>query len=144
MLVRLTYASRAAAPLTQAIVADILEQSRRNNPLAGISGILCTSGVQFVQVLEGGRDPVCELYNRIVRDPRHSMVRLLGFEEITERRFGGWSMGQVDLVRVNPALLLKYGDTAEFNPFATSGRATMALLDELISAGAVITRVPQI
>lgn len=140
MLVRLLYASRAAAPLTTVVVTDILEQSRRNNPLAGITGVLCASGVQFVQVLEGGRDRVCDLFNAIARDPRHTTVRLLAFDEIAERRFGGWSMGQVDLVRVNPGLLLKYGETAELNPFAISGRATLALLEELIAAGSVIAR----
>jgi hypothetical protein len=28
-----------------------------------------------MQVLEGGRDEVCELYNTIVRDERHHQVR---------------------------------------------------------------------
>jgi hypothetical protein len=72
MLVRLLYASRAAAPPTLAIVDEILQQSRRNNPQRGITGILCYSGDLFVQVLEGGRDEVCELFDTIVRDPRHA------------------------------------------------------------------------
>jgi hypothetical protein len=62
-------AGRAAAPLTAAVVDSILEQSRRNNPKAGITGILCFSDDLFVQVLEGGRDDVCELYNTIARAP---------------------------------------------------------------------------
>ena len=140
MLVRLLYASRAAEPLTEAVVESILQESRRNNPPLGITGILCYGGDLFIQVLEGGRDPVCELYHAIVRDPRHAQVRLLLFEEIGERRFGGWTMGYVDVRRVSPAVLLKYGERSELNPFANSGRAALALLDELIATGAVVSR----
>ena len=61
---------------------SILEQSRAHNPQLGITGILCYSDDLFIQVLEGGRDEVCELYNTIVRDDRHQQVRILSFEEI--------------------------------------------------------------
>lgn len=140
MLVRLLYASRAAAPLTESVIADILAQSRRNNPRQGITGILCCSGEQFMQVLEGGRDEVCELFNAIVRDSRHAKVRILSYEEIAERRFGGWTMGQADIGKVNPSLLLKYAEKAELNPFVSSGRTALALLEELIATGAVASR----
>jgi hypothetical protein len=140
MLVRLLYASRATAPLKAAVQDSILEQSRRHNPARGITGILCYSDDLFLQVLEGSRDEVCELYNTIVRDQRHQDVRILSFEEIRERRFGHWTMGHVNLAKVNPSLLLKYGERAELNPFATSGHATMALLEELIAAALVVGR----
>jgi len=141
MMVRCVYASRAATALTSPMVEDILERSRINNPANGITGILCYSGDVFIQVLEGGRDEVCELYNSIARDARHSNVRLLMFEEIRERKFCNWTMGHVDLSKVNPGLLLKYHEKAALNPFATSGQATMALLDELVATAAVHTRV---
>lgn len=140
MLVRLLYASRAAAPLTESVIGGILEQSRRNNPPRGITGILCHGTEQFIQVLEGGRDEVCELYNALTRDPRHAQVRILFYEEIAERRFSGWTMGRVDIERVNPTLLLKYAEKAELNPFTGSGRASMALIEELIASGAVASR----
>ncbi len=139
MLVRCLYASRASAPLGP-MVDSILEQSRRNNLRLGITGMLCVSDDIFIQVLEGGRDEVCELFNTIVRDPRHSQVRILVFEEISERRFANWTMGQVNVAKVNPALLLKYSDRATLNPFACSGRATMALLDELVATATMTGR----
>ena len=137
MLVRLLYASRATRPITPAAHESILEQSRAHNPKLGITGVLCYSDAVFIQVLEGGRDEVCELYNTIARDDRHQNVRILSFEEIRERRFGNWTMGQVNLAKVNPSLLLKYGERAELNPFICSGQALMALLEELISAALV-------
>jgi hypothetical protein len=140
MLVRLLYASRATTPADPTVHESILDQSRQHNPKAGITGVLCFSEELFIQVLEGGRDEVCELYNTIARDSRHQQVRILSFEEIRERRFGNWTMGQVNLAKVNPSLLLKYGERAELNPFAGSGHATMALLDELISTALVVGR----
>ncbi len=140
MLVRLLYASRATAPLSTTIVDSILAQSRENNSPQGITGILCFSDDLFIQVLEGGRDEVCELYNRIVRDERHRDVRILIYEEISERRFGGWTMGQVNIAKVNPSLLLKYSEKAALNPFTCSGLASMALLDELIATASVVNR----
>jgi hypothetical protein len=137
MLVRLLYASRAVAPLTDPVIDSILEQSLWNNPGRGITGILCHSADLFIQVLEGGRDEVCELYNAIARDPRHANVRILAYEEVAERRFGGWTMGRVDVTKVNRSLLLKYAEKAELDPFTGSGRASMALLDELIATGLV-------
>jgi Sensors of blue-light using FAD len=140
MLVRLVYASRAAAPAVSATVDSILVQSRRNNPPLGVTGILCFSDDLFIQVLEGGRDEVCELYNRITRDPRHQQVRILVYEEIAERRFGGWTMGQVDVRKINAALLLKYSEKAVLDPFRGSGNASLKLLDELIATGSVLSR----
>jgi hypothetical protein len=138
MLVRLMYASRAAKPLDPEELAAILRQSRQGNPKVGITGLLCNSGELFLQVLEGGRAPVNKLYNRIAADPRHTDVVLLNYEEIGERRFAGWAMGQVQLSRLNPALLLKYSESAALDPYAVSGRSAAALFDELVATAAIM------
>jgi hypothetical protein len=140
MLVRCLYASRAAVPIVPSVVDSILEQSRRNNPLRGITGMLCYTNDLFVQVLEGGRNEVCGLFGAIVRDERHSDVQILIFEEISERLFGSWTMGRVEVAKANQALLLKYSEKAELDPFACPGRATMALLNELVATGCVTSR----
>jgi Sensors of blue-light using FAD len=137
VLVRCLYASHAVGRVSAETVDAILEQSRRNNPKAGITGMLCFTDDVFIQVIEGGRDPVCELFNAIVRDERHSGVRLLLFEEIAERSFGVWTMGKVDFARTNQALLLKYFEKAALDPFAASGHATLSLLSELIRSGSI-------
>ena len=91
MLVRCLYASRATAeyPISK-LVESVVNASRANNPAKGITGFLCMSGSTFVQVLEGGRDEVCELFNAIIRDPRHENIRVLAYEEIRQRKFGSW------------------------------------------------------
>jgi hypothetical protein len=140
MLVRLLYASRATAPLTPDVIDQILADSRKRNPPLGVTGLLCYSGDIFLQVLEGGREVVNQLYNGITRDARHQEVTLLHYEEITERRFAGWTMGQVNLTRVNPSILLKYSERPVLDPYAVSGAVSMALLDELIATAAIVSR----
>lgn len=140
MLVRLLYASRAREAVTQATIDSIMQQSREHNPAAGITGVLCFGGDVYMQVLEGGRAAVNALYNRIVADARHQQVMLLHYEEVGERRFASWTMGQVNLAKVNPSTLLKYLEKAELDPFAVSGKASLALLEELIATAAIVCR----
>jgi hypothetical protein len=137
MLVRLMYASRAAKPLDGEELTQILKQSRANNARSGVTGLLCTSGDLFLQVLEGGRPAVNALYARLVTDPRHAAVTLLAYDEISERRFAVWAMGGVNLTRLNPAVLLKYAESATLDPFSMTGAATAALFDELVATASV-------
>ena len=140
MLVRCLYASRPTPALDAAGLDSILRQSRKNNPPLGVTGMLCVAEDLFIQVLEGGRDEVCDLYNAIVGDPRHQQVRMLIYEEISERRFGNWTMGQVSIAKLNPSLLLKYFKRVELDPFDGSGQATMSLLGELVASASVANR----
>lgn len=138
MLVRLLYASRANDSVDQTALTEILSKSRANNPGQGITGVLCFSGGTFLQVLEGGRMPVNRLYSHIVSDNRHRDVVLLSYEEIQERRFANWSMGQVNLGRINPALLIKYSENAVLDPYAVSGKASMAMFEEMIATASIM------
>jgi hypothetical protein len=139
MLVRLLYASRAVDPHPD-VIESILAQSRQFNPSTGITGILVYGGGIFLQAIEGGREAVSELYGHIQKDARHKQVVLLHYEEISERRFGGWTMGQVDVARVNTNILLKYSERAELDPYSVSGQVSLALLEELMATASIIGR----
>lgn len=139
MLVRLLYASRAINPEPEAIEA-ILAQSRQFNPASGITGILCYGGGIFLQAIEGGRNAISDLYGHIQKDVRHKDVVLLQYEEISERRFSGWTMGQVNIEKINSSILLKYSEKPELDPYSTSGVVSMALLEELMATACIIGR----
>lgn len=139
MLVRLLYASRAIDTSPDAIEA-ILVQSRQHNPECGITGILCYGGGIFLQAIEGGRMAISELYGHIQRDRRHKDVVLLHYEEISERRFAGWTMGEVNMSRINASILLKYAEKPELDPYSVSGRVSLALLEELMATASIIGR----
>ena len=140
MLVRLLYCSRSVDTSPDAIEA-ILSQSRQHNPVSGITGILCYGGGIFLQAIEGGRMQVSDLFGHIMKDARHKDVSVLHFEEIEERRFGGWSMGTVNVSKVNHSILLKYSEKPELDPYAVSGRVSLALLEDLMASAQICGRV---
>jgi hypothetical protein len=137
------YASRAAGSVDADALATILRQSKENNPRSGVTGVLCfcSNARVFLQVLEGGRGAVSAVYNRIAQDPRHADVVLLSYEEIGERNFASWSMGQVNMSRLNPALVLKYSENAVLDPYAVSGQASLALFNELVATASIGVQV---
>ena len=140
MLVRLLYVSRAVQPESTDAIHAILASARQHNLNNGITGILCYGGGVFLQAIEGGRQAVNRLYNQIIEDPRHQDVELLHYEEISERRFGGWTMGQVNLSKLNTSIVLKYSEKPEFDPYSVSGKVSLALLEELMATASIIGR----
>ena len=140
MLVRLLYVSRAVDPEDTKAIQSILDSARDHNLSNGITGILCYGGGIYLQAIEGGRMQVNELYGHIVRDDRHKDVALLHYEEITERRFSGWTMGQVNMSKINTNILLKYAERPELDPYSVSGKVSLALLEELMATASIIGR----
>lgn len=140
MLVRLLYASRVSDGNMCDTVQSIMQQSRQHNPLHGITGVLCHTDAVFMQVLEGGRKAVNTLYSHILRDPRHTDVILLDYEEIGERRYAGWTMGQANMNKINPSILLKYSPLPELNPHEMSGKTLLSLIDELMATASIVGR----
>lgn len=93
MLRQIIYASERTGDGSAAEeLRRILEQSRHNNALDGVTGLLWSDGRRFMQVLEGPEDSVGPTYSRIAADPRHRDVALLSDRSLDEREFGYWSM----------------------------------------------------
>lgn len=139
MLVRLLYVSRAADAALKDL-DNILQHARTYNAEHGITGTLCYSSNVFMQVLEGSRTEVNRLYATILRDPHHSDVELLHYEEISERCYSSWTMGRVDISRLNTSTVLKYSEGADFNPYANSGKMALAMLQELVATANIVGR----
>jgi Sensors of blue-light using FAD len=93
----LIYVSAARRPFDTAQLAAVLEQSRRNNAKVGVTGILLYEGGSFLQVLEGEREVVEALYQRVAGDDRHYRLQRLRARPIATRSFAAWTMGFVSL-----------------------------------------------
>lgn len=90
---RLTYASRAARPLSAEDLSAVALSAQRNNVRLGVGGLLIFCAGEFLQVLEGARATIEALYLAIERDPRHRDVTLIASESAPDRLFPDWSMG---------------------------------------------------
>ncbi len=88
----LVYFSTSFGLFDEETIASILQQSRRNNAKAGITGLLLYMNGSIIQVLEGEKEAIEALYKRISRDERHTHVVCVLNRPIKERLFDRWSM----------------------------------------------------
>ena len=80
-----------------ASVREILEAARANNAQAGVTGALIFNSGCFAQVLEGSREKLAEIFERIQCDPRHTEVQVLEYAPISQRAFPNWSMAFIGI-----------------------------------------------
>mgnify|MGYP006202469355 CR=1 FL=1 len=102
-----------------------------NNPGKGLTGILCCNADIFLQALEGPRDQVNALYNRLADDSRHKDLCILDYAEIDVRHYSNWSMGWAGAKQANRELFLKYSSSDRFDPFNMSAVQVAGLLQAL-------------
>ncbi len=75
MLTRLIYASEITTPLTSSAVQEIVDKARAANQRRQLTGMLAFDSRSFLQVLEGRREAVSQLFCQIAADPRHQRVQ---------------------------------------------------------------------
>ena len=86
------YVSRASQTFDADARRKLLQQSQTDNRAAGISGCLLVKGDCFMQLLEGTREQLTTLLDRIRRDPRHQDLRIIAEGPIRRRAFTDWGM----------------------------------------------------
>jgi hypothetical protein len=55
--------------------------------------MLCYESLYFLQVLEGDKNLVHDLYEKISKDERHEGIEVVSEEIIRQRHFTEWQMG---------------------------------------------------
>ena len=90
---QIVYFSQPTRSMPLSEVRELLIKAQINNHFNNVTGMLLFDGDSFLQVLEGPRDTVIALYEKIERDPRHTHCTTLVERETPQRDFGQWSMG---------------------------------------------------
>jgi hypothetical protein len=90
----LFYCSLAKKDISKDDILSILSWSRQYNKKNDITGILLywKKTNQFMQVLEGKENILLNLYDKICKDNRHSLIKIIYQEGIMERGFKDWTM----------------------------------------------------
>ncbi len=138
-LLQLVYASKSNFENMSAVggmhpeVQEILQQSRRNNELKNIGGMLCYGDGYFFQCLEGSRSAVERLYDRILQDDRHRDVTLLAKRPVQNRMFQLWNMKFLNVDR-RIRRLLKVDSLEAFTPHQFSDLLVDRMLEEMRDA----------
>ena len=99
MIRQIVYVSTASPELEPEAVDALAAQAAELNAVAGITGLLCFNGRNFLQLIEGEGAALHALYERIERDPRHNgVVRIVDHERV-ERAFPDWSLHYIHVSR---------------------------------------------
>lgn len=82
----LAYRSVAKNNISKQDISDILESANKFNLDNKITGCLVFYDNYFIQILEGDRKKVKDIFSKIAKDPRHYSVKILS-EGLKEERF---------------------------------------------------------
>lgn len=100
MLHSIIYISEAVGQFSVEQLSALLVKSRNNNLAANITGMLlyiqradAEAGGRFMQVLEGEKETVQRVFDKIKQDDRHRNVLAVSEDDIFRREFETWSMG---------------------------------------------------
>lgn len=99
-LQQVIYSSRPVAGLTLSEVDEIVESAQRYNEPRAITGRLLVATapgdrvLAFMQWLEGPPLAIQACLKRIVKDPRHTSIRVVRDGPADERSYPEWSMRQ--------------------------------------------------
>lgn len=107
---RLTYVSCAVELLTEADLDDIESKSLVANDARDVTGLLIVNGRRIMQILEGRESAVLELYEKIRRDPRHVIAKLVSTVEDEGRMLLTWNMVVRDVNSIPVDVLKQYNE----------------------------------
>jgi len=110
----LVYRSVANESFTIPQIYGMLSKAKDYNAEHGITGCLLYHNNQFLQLLEGEKDQVINLFQRISMDDRHREVSILESEHGEERLFDHWNMAFHDYGQNGLSANLKLGQIDAF------------------------------
>ena len=134
-LIRLIYSSKHTHNFELHEALEIENIANKNNPLIGVTGMLFCNSKGYLQVLEGPRVNVSNLFLKISRDEKHKNPILIGVKDIPKRMFGVWAMRVIDSTTAEENIIdflkNKYNCQGheEFPIFNDVSLSTMFLLD---------------
>ncbi|SET06555.1 BLUF domain-containing protein [Hymenobacter actinosclerus] len=129
----IVYSSQVVGELSEGLLREMLVQFRTKNRQADITGILLYCDGQVLQVLEGERAVIEQLYGQIERDWRHSGVVKLADGPVSWREFPEWSMAFAVASPATFASLAGYCNPDNpWQPRNEAGRLVRELIREFI------------
>lgn len=121
-LIRMVYASRATFKPFSTVsgleghVAKILETARRENKKNRLFGALYYGDGCFFQCLEGHQTDVDALYERLQKDQRHTDLKILSKQTVSQVGFQSWEMKYAALEQHIQKFLHQHG-LRRFDPY---------------------------
>ena len=131
-LMHCIYASLSAPSFQEQDLSALLAQAREDNERRGLTGMLLYIKGSFFQVLEGEHGDVDLVYEKILRDRRHTHIRLIIREPIARRSFAEWTMAFETIEPLEAGKMI--GDTDFFSDASYVGKMDSGRARTLLAA----------
>ena len=131
---RIIYLSSAVTEFSEEEISSLLIQSRKYNSEHSITGVLLYIEGDFLQVIEGEKKIIKQLFEKINLDPRHKGVICVFDGAIKERNFKDWSMGFCALDYENLRHVSGYETFDRTNLFDSTDKTASVFLELFIKS----------
>lgn len=95
-LIYIVYLSYMVKKYTVEEMNELLHLFRRNNDIYGITGLMLHKDGNIIQIIEGEKDNVIQLFYNMTNDNRHTHIIKLLQKNITNRMFSDWKMSFIN------------------------------------------------
>lgn len=129
----LAYVSSATNKLSEKELLSLLEKAKVNNERSGITGLLIYIDGNIIQILEGEKDNVYDIYSKISSDHRHTGILKLLEGSLSERNFKEWSMQFKSLSYAETSLITGYKNLSKENFLSYSNQVVHPALKLIAS-----------
>jgi hypothetical protein len=89
----LLYVSSAVKLMDNDELLKLHQVSQKNNKKSEITGMLLYQEGNFMQIIEGNKERVLELFSKVTMDKHHKDIYKIMSGSIEKRNFNDWSMG---------------------------------------------------
>ena len=109
---QLFYVSNSSAECRKSDLDNIIHVAQEKNKERDLTGVLMFRANTFLQILEGKKEDVLSLYQKLHLDTRHKNLLCIFERETNQRLFTNWSMsyceiGPIDIQMINEILSWK-------------------------------------
>ena len=115
-LIRLIYIS-GVNTTSPSVFEHIQRQSQSFNKDNNIAGFLCNNNESFLQCLEGTKEVVYSLMQRIFKDKNHKDVDVVFVKKVSRYSFSDWRMHSLNLSHNNWERFSNYTQIGDISPF---------------------------
>jgi len=133
LVFKLSYTSKTTSSKEQLLIdlRNILSEARNFNVLHDVTGVLYFADGTFFQYLEGEKDDLFILKEKLEKDLRHTELQFFEMQEIEVRKFSDWAMKYVSKQSMIQQYLLSC-NVLGFHPEQLSQQQVNELVDLLV------------
>jgi len=136
----LIYASKSRGIIDEDQLEHILVHSTIFNKINAITGMLIYSDNHFLQLIEGNKEDVLNLWNAIQNDTRHTDIHKINEGVIEKRYFPDWTMGYKSANYMDLNLIEGYRNPNDVNHFQSS---SVNILFKVLGTTGILTKIEE-